>query len=237
MAKKRCPRLAQKRARMKDRRLRIMKDLRKANPTTTELSARYGVSTKTILKDLRALAEELDDEIAKAIRHSKELQIERYMEAARQADETYERSKQDEETIRTEYAKIECPLCNGKGIGKRGKACQGCDGEGHLLEEKEVRTVKGQAGDTSALKTKVSALDSVSKVLGHFVQPRKEESPAQAPGTIVYNVDLRRQQIANVSTEEILRRKDEAERAMLAGPVIIEGEEARDPEREGSEDE
>ena len=194
------PKLAQRQIAMLNRRRKVLADLRRRpSMTTSELAARHGVTPKTIWVDLKAIREMLRDDLAREVRYSKEMQLDRYLETAGQADQTYEASREPEETIRTEMVKVNCPMCGGGGTNGKGKACPGCEGEGVVLNERQMRTLKGQPGDPSALNTKLKALERVDKLLGHEATAKAD--PGQG-GSQQFIVD---KAVFQLSREEVLR--------------------------------
>lgn len=135
-----------------------------------ELAARYGVTEASISNYKKEIMKELDEEYRKAGFAMSARLFQMYNGVIRKAAVSFERSKQDDETIRTEYKNVSCKDCKGTGFKNAdddlAEWCEVCDGKGSIIQEEITRSVRGQAGDPRFLTLIKDCIREISKLTG-----------------------------------------------------------------------
>lgn len=130
-----------------------------------ELAARYGVSQYTIAKDVRTIRQLWATSSREGAKFRRLHRIKQLEEVFRAAMESYERSRQDEEEVVTQYKPQKCFDCGGMGKVDL-EDCTTCQGTGRIVIEATTRRVRGQAGEASFLNTARQTLMSIAKLEG-----------------------------------------------------------------------
>jgi len=117
----------------------------------------------------------------------------------------YQRSQQNAETIRTEYEKVKCEACK-EGMLEDGSWCELCGGEGEKIVENQVRTVKGQAGDSSFLMQRSIAAKEIARLHGIDKKNGKSDPPNTVINqAVILNVDGVKVDVGRMSGEDRLQ--------------------------------
>jgi len=136
-----------------------------------ELAARFGVTPAMIAIDKDYIikhwwASERNEE-TKLLRVQRIAELE---QIKRLALESYHRSRQDKEEIKTRYDNVLCEDCNGTGRLPQCK-CLNCDGTGRVNEEVVTRKVSGSAGESSWLEVARKCTVEIAKMEALYAQP------------------------------------------------------------------
>jgi hypothetical protein len=164
---------------VRKRRQRIQEFILQGITDQSQLANILGVSVPTISKDQAFIRGEWLREDIKRISEERSLYIRRMLFGASQAYSAWERSKQNEETITTEYIRKTCPDCKGGGFELNIKGepsenwCSRCEGNGEIMLENVVRRVTGQAGDPSLLGEYRKFMEDAAKIRGVLPRERK----------------------------------------------------------------
>ncbi len=176
------------------------------------IAARLGCSQPTVSNDIKAIfrlwiAEDIDTTHEEVLYRVKQLEL-----GAHESYTAFQRSKQNTEHITTEYVKVMCPKCGGK--GSNGKPCVTCDGAGTVVQENVIRKLTGQAGDASHMSNYLRFVREAAKIKGLYQKPIKK---VQHQHVHITNIDWER-----VPAEQLLRMKQECNQLLAYGNTVVD---------------
>jgi len=140
-----------------------------------KIAAALGVCKATVDNDLNYIqANWAKEDIRKsAVLRAKYTR--RFEMAAYLALQSYYRSREDAEETVTQLVPKKCKDCEGGVVVRKGRAtkCSVCKGTGLVTVELITKRVKGQAGDSSFLRTFKECMAEAAKIKGIYPKERK----------------------------------------------------------------
>ena len=208
------------------RRQRVMRDYLNGITNRIELAARHGITVSAISCDIKWIQKQLVDGTTAEGKDMLALILARHQDIFAKAANEFERSKQNQDQVRTEYRPKDCPDCKGTGMaGDNGTEwCKWCDGEGQIVEEIVTKTVLGHVADAQFLRVGQECQKEVSKLLGLY--PSKSTPPIIVP--VSSEVHLHKHEGAEVPRDIILKvmlATDELEQAIEQKTIDVDSEE------------
>ncbi len=223
---------------IRKRRHEIRQMLLQGIRSQSEMAARLGISQPAVSKHIQVIYDEWLKEDIKTTRAKIRYRVRQFEQGAQEAFVAWQKSKESEEQIITEYERKNCPECaarlenntvdSGKKPAKNAaktqpskdckisKDCKTCEGKGFILVENVTRKVTGKAGDAALLAQYNQALREAAKLEGLYIKRVKVDKPEDG-GDIhlhAHGVDW-----SQVPAENLLRLKREyAEAAAAANP-------------------
>lgn len=141
-----------------------------------QMAAAIGVSPRVMSYYIKEIREGWDQERKKRGYDGLAICIKK-MELLQQLSlNSFESSKQNEETIMTTITPQRCTVCN-DGMVSETEWCKICNGEGEIMVETVTRKVRGQAGDSSFLKEFRESVKECAKLLGLYPTKKPIELP------------------------------------------------------------
>lgn len=197
------------------RRLKVRDLLLQGCSSQSEMAARIGCSQATISKDIAAifkewLVEDVETSHAKAAYRVRQLEL-----GASQSFDAFQRSKQSVEQVTTEYEKVLCPSCAGK--GRNGKGCKTCDGTGAVVQENVTRRMTGQAGDPSHMSNYRAFIREMAKIEGLYQKKPDDDKPT---GDVYHQHLHLKIDWDKVPADQLLRIRSECRKLMVYGKTI-----------------
>lgn len=151
----------------------IRQMLLKGMTSRQEMADALGVSSVTVGNYIKKIEARWDRDDRMTFRQKKKRRLEQLCMAAQKAMASYERSRQDEEEITTNYVQRKCKKCD-DGLLENGDWCEACDGKGKVTSEVVSRRVRGKAGDSGHLRVFLEAVEKMIK-LENLYPARKEQ--------------------------------------------------------------
>ena len=180
----------------------------------SDLSVVLGVSRPTVSKYIKLIEERWLESGPQSAELKRARAIGRLDQVAFAALQGFARSQENEETVSTQHKQVSCKNCNGTGADGE---CEVCEGVGHSIQETQMRTVKGKAGDSSFLQVARQCFSDISKLEG--------TAPKEGAGAInvsIVNTDSLNKYKA-LPPEELIRLKQIHHNA-LRTPAIAPAE-------------
>jgi len=223
--------------RVMKRRNRIREMLLRGVSNQQEIAAAFGVSQPLVSKDIKAIMEEWrEEEKGKGIQ-KRDKRIKQLEMAAKEAFDSWIKSKESKEEVSTTYTPKKCTTCYGKGkIKDTGDTCSKCNGSGEIVEEIVRRSVSGSPGDPSFLRTFNDCIKEMAKLEGLYV--KKKHVSGRVEATLTHKL-VQGGSLEGVPNEVLLEAraayaqlevayKDEAKvGAIIEGEVV-----SKDPEKD-----
>ena len=137
-----------------------------------QIASAVGIGPMPVRSLMREVFDEWVRHDARFMHEQIALASRQYSFCAAEAINGWERSKQNEEQITTEYIAKECSSCKGSGFFPVGSNewCPICDGNGMTTVEQVTRRVKGQAGDPALLANFRECIKERAKLLDLYPQ-------------------------------------------------------------------
>src|SRR3972149_6123985 len=155
-----------KRMAIRQRRQRV-RDMLLRNVPICEMAVRLGRVRPLISQDVKWIFDQWMRYDVRTTRKRAAKRVKQYEFAANQAMTAFERSQQNEETIRTSIVPRLCDDCKGTGFADGNEQwCDACEGIGKINVETVVRCVRGQAGDSSHLRAYIEAVKEAARIEG-----------------------------------------------------------------------
>lgn len=189
------------------RRQRVRDYLLRGITSCAEISVALGIRQETIANDLHFIFESWMTQDIRATRKKRAYRVKQLEFAAHKAILSFERSRQDQEEYQTVATPVPCPECRGTGsVGPEGEEwCSTCDGSGRVLNEVVTHRVKGQAGDSSFLRTYIDSIKEIAKL--EVLYPRTSAKPVRVEGKVLHAHVHGGIDFSKVSAEAILEAK------------------------------
>jgi hypothetical protein len=178
-----------------------------------QLAARFDVTPKTICQDIQQIKDRWADESQEQSRIKRARRVRQLERIVQEAISSFEKSRQDAVEITTQYVKVDCPECDGE--DHKIKGCTTCDGKGTVLEERNTKRVKGQAGDSSFLTVAKNALAEAAKLEGLYPIRHQRKKVDQSRQIHIHNE-------SKAPPELIIQAKEAMERIRQYSPDQIE---------------
>jgi len=141
-----------------------------------QIGVMEGVSHVTISKDQRELDRRYREATTRGSVKRRRLAVRRIEYVAQKAMVSYERSKQNEEQITTQYVNEECKVCKGTGMREgTDEWCDECKGKGIVEKEIVTKKVRGQAGDAAHLRITLDCFREVAKLQGLYLEDKESK--------------------------------------------------------------
>ena len=194
--------------RAQKRRMAVRTDILNGLTSRTELSTRHGVSSVQMGYDIRRVMLELRKGYEKDGLYESEVIQERMNTVYAKAVVGFERSKKDDEKVRTSYERKDCPDCRGTGMegGNEDSEewCGRCEGMGKIVDEVVMREVKGQAGDSSFLRVMLDVQREIARLKGLHPQGAKEAAMVRINMASQTQIQIPGVDLSKVSDEKLL---------------------------------
>ena len=129
------------------------------------LAVRFGVSVKTICIDQQEIRKRWLGESIRGEKERRAVYLQMWRLLHRLGVDGYERSREDEVTVTTEYRPKKCPDCK-DGMLAGGEWCKVCGGEGETIQEVVTKRMVGSAGDPSFLRVSGDAIREMVRLEG-----------------------------------------------------------------------
>jgi hypothetical protein len=217
------------RVRQRKRRQRVRDLLERGVTSYTDIAARLGCTIPTATNDVKVIENrwlQYDIQMTTYRRSKRVKQLERI---AREAYESFFRSKQNKEEISTIYTPRNCPECKGSGFAANEQDwCAVCDGRGEVMTEVVTKKELGQAGDSSFLRVVKECFMEAAKLEGlspkRILQKVKDQTNIIQTGP---SLDL-----SKVSPERLLEIKriwfDTIRKINQQQPLVLEAKAIKD---------
>lgn len=147
----------------------------------TQIAAALGITLMRVCQIEDQLMDEWLKEDITTARRKRARYVRQQKLGAFLALAAFERSRQDAETITTEYIPRKCPDCEDGMVGANlDQWCPRCKGEGQIIVEHISRKVTGQAGDSTFLANYRASIAEAAKMEGAYFRDKvskKRERP------------------------------------------------------------
>jgi len=197
---------------MIERRRKVRDDYLNGIWSQQELAIRHGVTIGTICTDLAVIRPELKIADPEEAKIHKDMQERRLNNILANAVSGYQRSRQDAEEITIAYERRKCRSCNGTGWQdaneESGEWCENCNGDGERVVEVMTRRVKGQAGDSSFLRTQLEVVKEINRINGNYPERTKKVEHKHVHAQIDLSRASSEDLLAAMEIVDVLRRSE-----------------------------
>jgi len=159
---------------IRKRRQAIRKMLLQGVRDQRDMAARLNCSQPTVSNDIKFIFNEWLDQDIKETKAEIAYRVRQLELGAFEAYQAFQRSKQNDEQVKTSYDREVCPQCGGKKtINGSKKLCEVCKGIGEIVVENITRSVRGQAGDAGLLRIYTDSIKEAAKLKGLYVKKKE----------------------------------------------------------------
>ncbi len=206
-------RISEATIRRRKREQRVEDFILKGMTNQSQIAIAMGISQQAVSQYFESIRKKWNSDSRRSNEKLREY-VWRFHYAAYQAFLSYEKSRQDAEEIVTSYEQVVCKECKGSGMESEEVWCESCSGTGKKTVEHVTRKVRGQAGDSSFLRTFKECMVEAAKLEGLYPKTTVNVNKVQANvGVQIGLTDLSR-----VPTERLLEIRKVV--AKLAEPPI-----------------